>query len=380
MHGGAVIAFAALAVVCATFGSDLKRRGYFSAVLSLASSRAPAVHCVDLLGDNPITIRPTPVHVESELTRDDLRRYSALIATNNATDPEAEVRSRAVHVCRLWQFAPALPRWLTRDGRGVIDRVKIATPAFSPSWRGLDMAERPDHRRSEHRDQMLSTLAELGVPLSASIGKAESGHTVRDLLRTSMNEFHLKQREIAWTAVAYARYLPPQSRWENRLGEEYSFDQLVAELMRRPLNGGSCRGIHLLTALTTVLLCHRETSVLSSSAREKALAHLKRYVEAAVESQRPDGSWPLRWSALGYFDEAGDFTPKASLEGNVVVRGHLLEWFHWLPAELKPPEATMRAGLTALSQQLKASSRELIIQEFCPYTHALTALFLASSI
>jgi hypothetical protein len=302
-----------------------------------------------------------------------------MVATISPTASEVSTRSRLIHVSRLWKFVPSLPHWLEYKETGLCNRVLIGAPTFSPSWRGLDIVENADGRLSEHRDQLLSALAELKVPLNAAINIGAVQYAVRDLLRTSINEFHLKQQEIEWTAVAYARYLPPQSHWHNRLGEIYSFDELADELMKRPLNIGSCQGIHLVSSLTTILLCDQEVSFLSEDVRERISLHLTRFVDMAVKTQQADGLWPLRWAPEGFFNDRGQFTPESSLSSRIIVSGHLLEWFHWLPQKLKPPSSTLRSGLLALAQQLDASPPELVVSNFCPYTHAITALFLAGS-
>lgn len=206
-----VVTFLIFGVVCFSLKITLKNIGW-SRLTSLDKS---AINYVDLLSDNPIRIHPEPVQVDLPINRDKLVQYAALIATTVPSEQEGSARSRLLHVTRLYEFVPSLSNWLERDNKGIITRVLIDASAFSPSWRGLDIVETADGQLSEHRDQMLSSLAELGVPLSASIGAGTKVYKVRDLLCTSMNEFHLKQREIEWTAVAYAHYLPPQSHWKN---------------------------------------------------------------------------------------------------------------------------------------------------------------------
>lgn len=361
-------------VICLSF--YVAARGSLYWGFSGVESSVP--HYSELLGDNPIRIHPIPVRVNLPVDRARLARCAALIATSPAAEREGSARSRTLHVARLSRFLPSLPVWLERSEKNVVSRVLIGTPAFTASWRGIEVAERSDGRLSEHRDQMLSSLAESEVPLNAAIGTGVESFTVRDLLRTSMNEFHLGQGEISWTAVAYAHYLPPQSHWRNRLGERYSFDELAEELMGRPLSRSPCRGMHLLTALTTILLCDQEIPVLSPDVRDRVIIHLKCFVDSAVASQLADGSWPLCW-AHDEFDAKGEFTPRMTIDRRIALSGHLLEWFHWLPKELKPPEITVSSGSLSLLRQLEASPSDLIVNNFCPYTHALGALFFACS-
>jgi len=162
------------------------------------------LHYADVLGDNPIRIAPDPIRVSLPMREEQLSELASAIAAALAHEPEPSARSRQIHASRLWKFVPTIPKWLEGNEKRIIAHVSLAAPAISESWRGVDIAELSDGRVSEHRDQMLSALGELGVPLNATIGKVDSNLTVRDLLRTSMNEFHLKQPELEWTAVAYA--------------------------------------------------------------------------------------------------------------------------------------------------------------------------------
>src|SRR5207302_3298465 len=95
-----------------------------------------------------------------------------------------------------------------------------------------------------HRDQTLAAFAELGLPLSFTLQGDGGTGTLRDVLDDSLANFHLGQKELAWTALAYALYLPPVKSWINRYGERFGFDQLVSEMLDRPLDAESCGGTH----------------------------------------------------------------------------------------------------------------------------------------
>jgi hypothetical protein len=364
----------ASAVICITVWTSW--RGNILAALS--RSDGATISCVDLLGDFPLKLRPMPMKCASGIKEEVLRQYSDMIAVSPPGEPEPSARARLVHLSKLsTALVVSGPTLFHRDNHGRINRVSVATSALSISWRGLEIVDGARGRPTEHRDQLLSALAESGVPLNALLDTKGGTFTVRDLLRTSVNEFHIAQEEIEWSAVAYAHYLPPQSHWRNRLGEAFSFDDLATELMARPLNRGSCRGIHLLTSLTTLLLCDHEKAILSASMRDSISSHLKHRVRAAVASQQPDGHWPLAWAPDFYSNAEGRVTPPLTLEMRVVISGHMIEWFHWLPASLKPPKETVHKGLAALLNDLEESPREAIIEGFCPYTHAVMALYLA---
>jgi hypothetical protein len=229
---------------------------------------------------------------------------------------------------------------------------------------------------SEHRDQTLSTLAELDVPLNFTLETTEGSLPVADLLATSVGEFHLDQKEISWTASAYASYLPPQTVWWNRYGEEFSFDAVVHELMGRKLNSESCRGLHLVMALTKILRVNRDCHILAPETRERLNAYVRGKLAEAIESQLDDGSWPLLWSRSG-FSDVFDYTPESNNANRIMVAGHLLEWFHALPKDIKPPIHAVQAGSLWVLHNLRSASEEVVNKEFCPYTHAVLSLYLA---
>ncbi len=178
--------------------------------------------------------------------------------------------------------------------------------------------------------------------------------------------------------MPYALYLPPQASWRNRYGEEFTFDDLTLAILGRSLTSESCRGIHLMFALTNILMADREVSILSRQVRVELEAYLVRRISQAVESQFVDGSWPPAWSADGFDDRSREsITPKPTRSLQMTTTGHLLELFHLLPDEMKPPVTTVKSGVLWLVGQLRSASREQISEDFCPYTHAIRALELA---
>ncbi|HVA47290.1 MAG TPA: hypothetical protein VNH11_13055 [Pirellulales bacterium] len=138
--------FTQLLVVLAMFG--MVSLGVVVSLKDAASLREPqaeisAISCADLLGDKPIKIRATPMRSELPVSSAKLAEYVALVAKPAPREDEPLARSRLIHVSRLWPSVPSLPSWLDRDQRGVISRVAVGAPAFSPSWRGLDIAPMP---------------------------------------------------------------------------------------------------------------------------------------------------------------------------------------------------------------------------------------------
>lgn len=339
-------------------------------------ARPGATDPLSLLGDNPIKVPFEPVRVDVPYRPDDLAPYARWISEPVDGEAEQRARSRTLHASRFPERLGVDEKWLERDEKVRVTRVRLPKQAFQRSWRGLEVTETEQGRSTEHRDQLLSALAECGVPLNAVVETDEGPFPIRELLRTSLNEFQKDQKEISWTASALVCYLPPQSTWKNRCGETFSFGDLVDEIMRRPLGQESCSGVHMVMTLTKILRVDREMRFLDPPVRQRLESYLRLRVAEAVGSQLSDGSWPMWWSTTGFRGVA--FTPAATEVGRMTVAGHLLEWFHLLPEDLKPPAPTVRAAALWVWSHLQSASRATIVEEFCPYTHAVVALELAA--
>lgn len=351
-------------------------------ILAWTAQNPPGQAVTDLvlrLGDNPFNIEFDPVRVDVRSERLDRERYAGWIASPVKGVSDTNARSRKLHAARLLCLSGGSPEWLIRYEAPVVTRVNLPKQDFWRTWRGLEMAESDDGKQTEHRDQTLAALAELGVPLSATVDSEDGTFHVYDLLRTSLSEFHLDQKEISWTATAYACYLPPQTTWWNRYGEQFSLDRLAEEIMLRPLTRESCRGTHLVMALTKIARVDRELGILDPGVRARLVSYLRGKLTEAVSAQLDDGSWPLCWSPSGFAVRDAEFTPENTDINRIMVTGHLLEWFHLLPGDLKPPGRCVKAGTLWTQSKLRSSSKETISKAFCPYTHAVICLDLACS-
>ena len=187
-----------------------------------------------------------------------------------------------------------------------------------------------------HRDQFLSTMAELGVPLSQVISMNAGGHVVREVLSDSLAQFHLEQEELAWTAYAYALYLPPQSRWQNRYAEDFSFDDVAEELLARPLGKASCCGTHIVFALTAIFHADSAFPILKPSVRQRIEERLREWLEIIVVTQLPDGGWLAAWWQPSVVPNQSTARLAAvPAHGDLLATSHLMEWLYMFPTLLK---------------------------------------------
>lgn len=231
-----------------------------------------------------------------------------------------------------------------------------------------------------HRDQFLAVMAELGIPLSQPIVMSAGKRCVRNVLSDSLAQFHVKQDELAWTAYAYACYLPPQKTWENRFQEKFSFDDISNELLSQPIGRGACCGTHILFALTAIASADSTNSILDPSVRRRIKRRLDEWLEQVIQNQRPDGGWDPDWSVasgaprLGHNDATKDVVHR-----RLLATSHLAEWLSILPASFQVPESTLDAAAEFLLENLRAAEDEEILQQFCPFSHACHVLMQNSS-
>jgi hypothetical protein len=226
-----------------------------------------------------------------------------------------------------------------------------------------------------HRDQTLAAFGELGLPLATPLVVGGGPAELRDVLRDSIANFHLEQKELAWTAVAYALYLPPVRTWTNRFGEEYAFDDLARALLDSSLQESSCGGAHVLDSLTILLRADSLEPIVSKAVRSRMREYLAHCAEVATKSQGKDGSWPPGWNT--------PLLPKATREGlspedtagaRLIMTGHLAEWLLYLPDGLRPTDEVLERAAVWLLAALSAASRAEMERVFCPWSHACCTL------
>ena len=243
---------------------------------------------------------------------------------------------------------------------------------------GVRVAPRSTSFSSEeaHRDQCLAGLAALGIPLSHPVFLRVGCASVRDLLNESIARFHLGQDELAWTAQAYALYLPPAHEWSNCFDERFTFDDLVEELLRTPVNEASCFGMHLIYSLTTIARVDGERQILSAHVRSQLLDRLRKLVSDCSRKQQPEGYWMFDWhrevapyAAHPYAHSSVDTT-----YGRLLMTSHVAEWLLILPEDMQVSRKVQRRAAEWLITRLRRSNNIEQLVGFCPFTHAAYAV------
>ena len=221
-----------------------------------------------------------------------------------------------------------------------------------------------------HRDQCLATFAALDIPLAFPVVLDTETQCLQGLLSESIANFTFDQREMSWTATAYAHYLPPAQSWTDRFGRTTTF----SELLRHIMNGGfakqSCAGLHVLQSVIAINEADCRYGILDSRTRVNARRFIDDAITDAIANQRDDGSWDYAWHRSLTMDKDSQ-----SSQSRLIVTGHLLEQMHALRNQ-PSPQLYLRATRWLLDT-LRTSDIKKDHLSLCPLTHGLRAVQLS---
>ncbi len=255
----------------------------------------------------------------------------------------------------------------------------LVTTRYGVRCRTLISRDTPRQpEREAHSGQLLASLAESGVPLTAVATTADGKYTVSSILADTIATFNLKRPQIEWVATALALYLPPQCSWRNKFGTNYTFDNLVDKLLATSFEDPqlSCQGTHLLYSLAVIRQADQKHQILSKQTRERLSTFLARQVTHLVDTQQLMGQWPDRW----YAQESVERLPQStSMLGKVdrlgvTNAGHHLEWLLLLTDDLAPPDHVCIRAARWLHTQIQIASSEQLLNAYCPYCHGVFSI------
>jgi len=230
-------------------------------------------------------------------------------------------------------------------------------------------------RAEGHYGQLLNVLAEAGVPSTTPV-TTSSGRTgtVADVLQDAMMRFSWT-RELDFIGPALARWLPPETTWMDRFGNEADVDGLVAALLKQPLGKGSCSGCHVPHAVVIILRVDERYPLLSETVRRQAHDWLIALSAGLDRSQLSSGGWDENWSGN---PEAAESTWHDPLLDRISATGHHLEWIALAEPGSRPSEEAVRRAVEAVRRDIDAlpSMESRSFRSLLPVSHAARALAL----
>ena len=243
--------------------------------------------------------------------------------------------------------------------------------ALTETWHGVRYALYDEYSTGvdlgeAHQDQCLSIFASLDLPLSTPVHLKGGSFSLKNVLAESMYSFDLSQREITWSAMAFAKYVPPKSSWTNLSDKEITFSKIVDALLKIDLNNQKCGGTHVLEALILIEKADRKLPILDDATRSRLNAWLKTTIEQLVKSQHEDGSWSKAWCA-GLRDESEPMSP---FQMSFLVTGHLVEILNKLDPPLRPKQEVLIKAAHWISNSIDSPEIQANGFWLCPFTHA----------
>lgn len=222
-----------------------------------------------------------------------------------------------------------------------------------------------------HRDQCLATFAVLGIPLNEPIHIGHERYSFQDLLKESIANFTLEQRELTWTATAYAHYVAPHRSWANRFGNVVTFSELLEHLMGLPLESQSCAGFHVVQAIIEIVNTDYNCDILTPGVRRDSHNYIARIRSALYRNQNVDGSWDYDWNRMTETPQVLSPTVYQKL----VATGHAIETLHHMqPAPVARPLVRGTKWLLEALPPMDLRASQIAV---CPATHGLRALNLS---
>jgi hypothetical protein len=226
-----------------------------------------------------------------------------------------------------------------------------------------------------HVDQYMKVMAESGVPLRTKIEVFEKDDaTLADVLRESQYSFGLEE-ELEFSAVAFSRYLPPRTTWQNRFGEVFTFDMMADKLLEKSLGQGACGGVHAMYALINLLRVNDRYPILKPVTRERIERRIARVSRLLEANQSPDGAWYLDWHVgkVPSEDEPVGFQA-------VWMTGHHLEWIALAVPRLRPDRKVIQKAASYLVKAIPLHTIHTIAESYAPFSHAGRALALIEEV
>jgi hypothetical protein len=347
---------------------------------------------VTIEDDQPLRVEP--LYDDPDLVSDE--ELAAVLEKIRPKFPLQKMRPNHVeHALRTWGIDAtfAEPGILSgiemRDF--LIDHSKFITswgketPALlQPERQGVAIRWGKVEGASVHHDHLLASLTEAGITRSQPIyAPGRQTATLDDILQQALLDVRLDEREVEWSVMAFALWLPPNKSWTTADGRQMSFDLLAKRLIRGHNRFGVCSGTHRVYSLMLLARIDEmmrtsghadaEDGLLSDPVLEDVYEHLAAVRDLISVSQFDEGYWPANWydgaEAVAFPNDDEDYR-------KVIATGHHLEWLAIAPEMLHPPREQIRKAAKWIIQDTLQQSDETLSEHYTFYSHVGNALAL----
>lgn len=218
-----------------------------------------------------------------------------------------------------------------------------------------------------HINQSLAILSQCEVPLDTTFGTPKGPITMRDMLKNAQMTVNEKE-EVTWTLWALCTYLPPDAKWVNARGEQWSIERLVQVEVGKPVGGPTspCGGTHGLYALARARNIYMATGKPLRGVWYQADQKIKKYIQISRVNQNANGT------LSSAFFKGKEF--KQDFDKRMASTGHQLEFLMMALDERQLKEPWVRRAVEATANDLMSNRKEYV--SCSPLYHATNALTL----
>ncbi|MDZ4820371.1 MAG: hypothetical protein SGJ20_15505 [Planctomycetota bacterium] len=216
-----------------------------------------------------------------------------------------------------------------------------------------------------HPAQLLAILAQSRVSAKTPMLLDGKNFTLQDLIDEEKLDCRANT-ELTFKLISLAHYLPTDSVWKSRDGQDWSIPRLIGEEIRQPIRGAACGGTHRLFGLSYAYKMRLKRGEPVTGEYLRAQKYIEDYHRYADSLQNSDGSFSTEW-----FARRGD---RQDLDRKIQTTGHILEWlvFSMTDEQLREPDTVRAVNFIASNLQQNPDR----VWSIGPLGHALHALMM----
>lgn len=190
-----------------------------------------------------------------------------------------------------------------------------------------------------HEDQWLGYMSQLGLPPDQPIVVGDRTFKLSDLITQAQWDIY-PGMEATWTLMGLTSYLPLDTRWTAKDGQEWTIDRVVAQEAAQNLNESPCGGSHRMYGLALAMNQYLAQGNKPQGAWLAAEKKIAQAIADARQYQQPNGLF-----STSYFARSGN-SPDIALQMN--TSGHVFEFLAMATSDQQLREPWMTRAASAL--------------------------------
>jgi hypothetical protein len=204
-----------------------------------------------------------------------------------------------------------------------------------------------------HINQFFSKLAACRLPLDTQFGTPDGPITIQNMIDHAKMVVNDKE-EVTSTLLALCRYLPPDAKWTNAKGEEWSIERLVDVEVGKPVGGRSSPngGTDGLYALSVAREEYLQSGKPLQGTWLKADEKIRKYIDVAKSQQNPD-----RTLSSDFFRSS---KRKDDFDKRLASSGHLLQFLMHAVSDEQLKEDWIRRAVEATANDIRIHQKKFV--------------------